>query len=177
MYVEMSFNFFEHYGPLFLAKVRKTKTCWEWIGAKSVRNPKFTPVYYGVYTTKLPAKRRFYAHRFSYELHNGPIPKGLQIDHVCKNTLCVNPSHLEAVTPRVNVLRGNTTAAAHSKKTHCPKGHPYTGENLIQRIHRGMLVRECRECKRAHLRTYYAANKQKWVDRRLNQKSPPKLKK
>lgn len=69
------------------------------------------------------------AHRFAYEVNKGKIPKGLTIDHLCKNRNCVNPNHLEAVTMKENLLRGNTFQAKNSKKTHCPNGHIYSGKN------------------------------------------------
>lgn len=70
-----------------------------------------------------------YAHRVSYELFVGPIPDGLQLDHLCRMRSCVNPQHLEPVTRQVNIRRGNN--GGHNKiKTHCPKGHPYSGDNL-----------------------------------------------
>lgn len=59
------------------------------------------------------------------------IPDDLQLDHLCRNRLCVNPSHLEPVTCRENVLRGNGRCAANAKKTHCPRGHAYAGANLL----------------------------------------------
>ena len=83
----------------------------------------------GTRTVHKCGKVRYGPHRFAYELLVGPIPKGLTIDHVkskeCISTLCVNPAHLEAVTLRENILRGNGLAAMNAKKTHCPQGHPY----------------------------------------------------
>jgi hypothetical protein len=81
------------------------------------------------------------AHRTSYEMFVGPISPGLQIDHLCKVTCCVNPEHLEAVTPLVNTLRSNGLAAVHARKTKCPQGHPYSGYD-----NRGSRV--CRVCQR-----------------------------
>lgn len=143
----------EKYADLFMAKVQKTDGCWLWSGGKAVRNTKFTPVVYGRYAIRLSRKSLtgFYAHRFSYELHKGPIPHGLQVDHLCKNTLCVNPAHLEAVSARTNVLRGNTVSAAHAKKTRCPQGHPYLGDNLTFKRRHGRVMRECRICKAARI--------------------------
>lgn len=69
-------------------------------------------------------------HRVAYEHKNGPIPDGLQIDHLCRNRRCVNPDHLEAVTLRENVLRGEGISARNAKKTHCKRGHALTPDNL-----------------------------------------------
>lgn len=90
-----------------------------------------------------------YVHRVAYEAWKGAIPDGLQIDHLCRNTSCCNPEHLEAVTPRVNVLRApKSFAHVCAKKTHCPKGHPYSGHNLV--IHKSG-GRRCRECNRQRM--------------------------
>jgi len=103
-----------------------------------------------------------YAHRLSYEMyHHVSIPKGMTIDHVkargCTSTLCVNPHHLEVVTQKVNVLRGDTLAAKEVKATHCPQGHPYNEENTG--VSGGK--RHCRICQReCSLKRYYAKKEQ-----------------
>jgi hypothetical protein len=86
------------------------------------------------------------AHRKSYIINKGDIPKGLVIDHLCKVKSCINPEHLEAVTQKENVKRGNMTKRNLSK-TKCPQGHNYSGSNLII-DNRG--YRECRTCKYKH---------------------------
>jgi len=72
------------------------------------------------------------AHRVAYELAKGPIPQGLEIDHLCRVRSCINPDHLEAVTKRENILRGYGTHAIHARATHCPKGHPLIEGNLYR---------------------------------------------
>ena len=101
--------------------VRITESgCWVWVGA-------LMPNGYGYFRC---GKKTQYAHRVSYVLSNGEIPKGLVIDHLCRCRSCVNPSHLEAVTQRENLLRGDTLIARQLKNTHCPQGHELTLENL-----------------------------------------------
>ncbi len=88
------------------------------------------------------------AHRFSYELANGPIPEGLQIDHLCRNRGCVRPDHMEAVTPRVNYLRGDSVPAKNARKTECKRGHPFTFQNTLVVERPGFHPsRQCRTCK------------------------------
>ena len=84
------------------------------------------------------------AHRLAYEHFIGPIPEGLTIDHLCRNRLCVNWQHLEAVTRGENVLRGIGFAAINKAKTHCPAGHEYTPENTFR--DKGTGWRKCRTC-------------------------------
>ncbi len=101
------------------------------------------------------------AHRIAYELLMGPIPEGLQLDHLCRNRACVNPAHLEPVTLQENLRRGRgtgpaTEAAAQKKraKQTCQRGHEFTPENT--RLIEGG-YRRCRTCARL--------NKQRFLDR------------
>lgn len=119
----------------FWSKVDASGDCWEWIGARDPRG-------YGRFRFEGEARL---AHRVAWGLLVGPIGVGLTLDHLCRNHPCVNPDHLEPVTQRVNVNRGFHRVVL---KTHCPKGHPYEGENV--RLERG--VRVCRICrKRIHV--------------------------
>lgn len=88
-------------------------------------------------------------HRIMYEDFVGPIPVGLQIDHLCRNMRCVNPAHLEPVTGRQNTLRGVGPTAQNARKTHCVHGHEFTEDNTY--VERGG-GRHCRECHRIRLR-------------------------
>lgn len=90
--------------------------------------------------------RRMYAHRWFYEHYVGPIPDGAHLDHLCRNTLCVNPAHLEPVSQRTNVLRGISPCAENAAKTACKRGHELAGANLY--INPSSGYRQCRECSR-----------------------------
>jgi len=88
-------------------------------------------------------------------LYNGAIPIGLEIDHLCRNRKCCNPKHLEAVTRSENARRGingERLAAVNHAKTHCPKGHVYSGENLYTRNDKPS--RDCNTCRREASRRY-----------------------
>ena len=103
----------------FWIKVQKTPDCWNWIASHSTNG-------YG----RLMHKNKYVAaHRWSYESLVGPIPDGLVIDHLCRNKLCVNPAHMEPVTQRENVMRGEGIAAQNANKTHCVHGHEFNREN------------------------------------------------
>lgn len=105
--------------------------CWEWVGHTNGGG-------YG--RLAIEGRTTVYAHRWSYEYHVGPIPDGLEIDHLCRNTLCVNPDHLEPVTPDENKRRWSESV------THCKSGHEYTPENTYIRPGRG--GKDCMECRR-----------------------------
>lgn len=95
-----------------------------------------------------------YAHRVRYEREIGPIPEGMELDHICRNAACCNPQHLEPVTHRENVLRGNSPTAANALKTHCSKGHPLSGDNLCP-YNKKRGYRTCLICKRERNRIYW----------------------
>lgn len=86
------------------------------------------------------------AHRLSYEIFVGKIPPGFHVDHLCRVRLCVNPKHLEAVSPRENVMRSNCTGANNIRKTHCIRGHEFTGNNLRVYYYHGKKQRICKTC-------------------------------
>lgn len=103
--------------------------CWLWIGGTNGRYGRFC--------------RDIYAHRFSYEMHYGPIPEGLEIDHLCVVPLCVNPNHLEAVTQRENNLRSKSPPIVNMRKTHCKRDHEFDEANTWFRKNGH---RNCRRC-------------------------------
>lgn len=135
----------------FFARVEKTDGCWRWTAGVSGTN-------HGRFWT---GERHVPAHRYSYEYAVGRIPEGLYLDHLCRNPRCVNPAHLEPVTPRTNVLRGTSMVAGNASKTHCLRGHEYTPENTY-RDKKGK--RSCRECARLKSLRIRATKKQEAQD-------------
>ena len=126
----------------FWSKVEFTESCWLW--RDSHRH-----LGYGVFW--IWKKKRTGAHRFAYEFCVGPIPEGLTIDHLCRVRHCVRPDHLEPVTHRDNILRGNGPPAINYRKTTCLKGHPLSGENLyLTRTGR----RHCKLCQTKRTRAF-----------------------
>lgn len=132
LYCSEHYRRFKEYGdPLagrrpnrtFWEQVNKTETCWEWTG-HTIRG-------YGSMGGKL-------AHRISYAEIVGPIPEGLELDHLCRNPPCINPSHLEPVTREENLRRMYY-------KTHCKRGHEFIPENTWWDEKRN--ARHCRKCR------------------------------
>lgn len=140
-----------HLTPLerFTAKyTRDADTgCWLWHGAADN---------HGYGRIKIDGVR-ILAHRFAYEAFVGPIPHGLEIDHLCRTPSCVNPAHLEPVTHRENMLRSNAPPAAQARQTHCIHGHEFTPENTYLYPPRkgGQPKRACRQCTRENHARYY----------------------
>jgi len=111
-----------HNSPIqrFLQKITiNSNGCWVWTGRLD---------YYGYGTMKVINKTKK-SHRFIYEYYHGMICPDLTIDHLCRNKACSNPIHLEQVTNRENILRGNNPAAINARRTHCIHGHKYCTQN------------------------------------------------
>ncbi len=112
--------------------------CWLWTGGTSQKG-------YGRFAL---GRKMISAHRYAYEIAVGPIPDGLEIDHVkargCQHRHCVNPAHMEAVTGKVNTLRGESPSARHARQVTCALGHEFTAENTYRRPDGRRVCRACR---------------------------------
>lgn len=140
----------EDYAPAIVARFWMKvdgggNRCWEWTA--SLRNG------YGQFGVR--AGHVVPAHRFAYEHLVGPIPDGMVIDHLCRNTRCVNPAHLEPVTNVENVMRGESPMARNARTTHCTHGHELVGANLYVDP-KGR--RQCRACRRASMLAFKQRN-------------------
>lgn len=134
----------------FWKRIQKTDSCWIWTAARNKKG----------YGRMFVNNTSIHAHRYAYQLLVGQIPDGLVIDHLCRNRICVNPDHLEAVTNEENVSRG-LLHYYQLLKTHCVHGHEYTPENT-GRCSRGN--RYCKTCERKNRQKYRA---QKVVSEKL----------
>lgn len=123
----------------FWGKVTVTSGCWKWTGSRN-------PSGYGLLGVVGASGRQttMGAHRVAYELLVGPIPDGLEIDHLCRVRHCVNPAHLEPVTRQENMRRGSK-----ANQTHCKRGHALAGANMYKRSNG---TRACRACLSLHHR-------------------------
>ena len=130
----------------FFAKVHipeDPRGCWGWTAAQVHGKKAFRDGDYGAFVSEFGHT----AHRFSYSIFKGKIPKHLELDHLCRNRPCTNPDHLELVTRKENLRRGRS---ANREKTHCPGGHEFTPENTMFKLTaKGYIGRQCRTCRRA----------------------------
>lgn len=121
----------------FWPRVEVVGDCWLWRGA----------LHRG-YGSFRGDGRSLKAYRWAWESVNGPVPAGLELDHLCRNKACVRPDHLDPVPHSVNVARGDAGGYIR-RRTHCKYGHPFAGDNLILRPTGG---RDCLECRRRRTR-------------------------
>lgn len=130
-------------------KIQISDGCWEWTGLINAEGYGTIPRGGGQYSG---TRFNLLAHRLVYELLVGPIPEGLQLDHLCRVRNCVNPAHLEPVTQRENTMRSPIAPAAiNARKTHCPRGHPY---DVVRYPLNRSPERGCRRCARAATAAY-----------------------
>lgn len=126
-------------------KIDPASKCWIWQTAKDAKG----------YGRVVLHGERFYAHRSAYETFVGPIPEGLQIDHLCRRPSCVNPAHLEPVTAEENIRRG-LLGDLKGKKLYCKNGHLMLPQNYsLKRTPTGV-ARRCLPCASLHTRAYNA---------------------
>ena len=124
----------------FEKKIGDRSHCWTWAGTLHSNG-------YGLFDVRVATNswKKVWAHRFAFETFVRPLADKETVDHLCRNIRCVNPSHLDGCSNHENNLRApNTLAGANIRKIQCPKGHPYSGENLYYDGGK----RRCRECTR-----------------------------
>lgn len=155
----------------FWPKVIKTEGCWIWTA--NMTHPK------GGYGRILTGGRRFeLAHRVAYKLVKREIPEGMTLDHLCRNRLCVNPDHLEPVTMRENILRGESPTAIRFRRGTCDKGHPYAEGSrgrickICKKNYDSIRYSELQEETKKRVREYYQEHKEE-INQRRRRTAPP----
>lgn len=133
----------------FWSKVDRSVGCWRWTGAQNSGG-------YGVF--RVSGTGLILAHRWAYIETRGEIPTGQQLDHLCRERRCVNPDHLESVSPQINILRGVGMGARNAAKTACLRGHPLDEANTYRWARR--TKRMCRQCHAMASRKRYAMRKE-----------------
>ena len=139
---------------------KNLKPCWLFTGATNKKG-------YGcIGFTRNSVAYSMLTHRLSYILNKGPIPEGLELDHLCTVPLCFNPDHLEPTTHQINVSRGKS-GVYQVLKTHCKNGHEFSDENTIWVFAKSKLrQRECRTCGRKSDAAYYKRKRAKLAEKR-----------
>ncbi len=112
-----------------------------------------------------------FVHRANYEAFNGTIPAGMTIDHLCRVRSCVNPDHMEAVTHKENVQRGESFSVENASKTRCVHGHSLSGDNLKIETHRGQRRRVCWKCRQEVSRRTWQRTKARAAVEKLESKT------
>jgi hypothetical protein len=142
-------------------RVNTDTGCWEWTA--SIGSHGYGQVHY--------ERKMHTVHRLLYMLLVGPVPEGLQLDHLCRNRPCCNPEHLEIVTHRQNSLRDTGAPAHNAKKIACPQGHPYDRTSKrgyrfcsictreYGKQYRKKNIEQIREYNKEYYKDYYQKNK------------------
>jgi len=133
----------------FISKIsiNQVTGCWDWIGGDTGKSK---------YARFRNGAKKVLAHRFSYELMVEKISDDKVLDHICRNRMCVNPSHLREVTQKINVLCGNGVASKNALKTHCKYGHEFNEQNTKIIFHRHYRLRQCKECQKRFQKERYS---------------------
>lgn len=140
-----------------MERIRLEGDCWRWVGYVHPTTG------YGMFTVRGIGTRP--AHRWMYEELVGPVPDGMELDHLCRNRWCVNPACLDPVTRHENIMRGDGPAATRRRaamRTTCARGHEYTQENTATT---GDGHRRCRACARENARRWGRANPQRVAEK------------